>query len=154
LDEVDPVARLSAIEDIKIVKARYFRFLDAQDWDALLDVFTEDLTATTGAAQVITSRQEFVDLLRGNLGGGRSVHHGHMPEIEVTSSTTATGVWSLTDWVVWNPDGVMPYSAPGRSEPISTYLGYARYWETYRKVDGSWRIATLRIERLRIEPLA
>jgi hypothetical protein len=151
---IDPIARLTAIENIKILKARYFRLLDAQDWGGLLDVFTEDLQATTGAAQVITSAAAFVDLLRENLSGGSSVHHGHMPEIDVTSAATATGIWSLTDRVVWNPEAVMPYSAPGCTEPIRAYLGYARYWESYRRLDDGWRIATLRIERLRIEPLA
>ena len=37
---MDPTARLIAIEDIKQLKARYFRFVDTQDFDK---EFREDL---------------------------------------------------------------------------------------------------------------
>jgi hypothetical protein len=43
-----------------------------------------------------------------------TVHHGHMPDIEITSPTTATGIWAMED-----------------------------------RLDGEWKIATLRLTRLR-----
>ena len=38
--------------------------------------------------------------MRGAVGGVVTVHHGHMPEIDVTSPTTATGTWAMAvlDW--------------------------------------------------------
>ena len=30
------------VENIKQLKARYFRFVDSKQWDALRDVFTDD----------------------------------------------------------------------------------------------------------------
>ena len=37
-------------------------------------------------------------------------HHGHMPEIELTSPTTAKGIWAMEDRVWW---------PAGRTGPIS-----------------------------------
>ena len=67
----------------------------------------------------------------------QSVHHGHMPEIELTSETTATGVWTLEDYNLWE-DG-------------SQNHGWGHYLETYEKADGRWRIKTMALSYLRTE---
>jgi hypothetical protein len=63
-----------------------------------------------------------------------TVHHGHMPEIELTSDTAATGIWAMFDWV---------------DMPQLVLRGYGHYEETYRVEDGCWRIAHSRLTRLR-----
>jgi hypothetical protein len=69
-----------------------------------------------------------------------TVHHGHMPEIELTSPTTATGIWAMEDHLWW-PAG----------SPITSLHGYGHYHETYRKSSEGWRIATLTLTRLHRE---
>ena len=64
-----------------------------------------------------------------------SVHHGHMPEIELTSSTTATGIWSMEDHVRW-ADGYETH-------------GYGHYFETYEKAEDRWQIKTMNLAYLR-----
>ena len=66
-----------------------------------------------------------------------TVHHGHMPEVTVTSATTATGVWAFEDRLWW-PEGA----------PLRRLHGFGHYHETYVKTDQGWRIASLRISRL------
>ena len=44
---------------------------------------------------------EFMSGLQEILAGATTVHHGHMPEIEITSDSTATGIWALHDIVIW-----------------------------------------------------
>lgn len=39
---MDPLEELLAIEEIRKLKARYFRALDAKDWDAFAGVFAPD----------------------------------------------------------------------------------------------------------------
>ncbi|MGH6739732.1 MAG: nuclear transport factor 2 family protein [Bradyrhizobium sp.] len=39
---MDAVAKLIAIEEIKQVKARYFRLMDTRDFDGMADVFCRD----------------------------------------------------------------------------------------------------------------
>ena len=70
----------------------------------------------------------------------QTVHHGHMPEIELTSPTTATRDLG---------DGGQAAVAGGC--PIRTLHGYGHYHETYEKLDGQWRIKTIRLTRLRVD---
>jgi uncharacterized protein (TIGR02246 family) len=124
------------VEAIKQLKARYFRHLDARDWSAMRRVFADDVVMdTTGAGgRLVHGADEFVAGLQKVLAGATTVHHGHMPEIELTSPTTATGVWALHDIVIW-PDG-------------TRLDGYGHYHETYEKRDGEWRIKTSTLTRL------
>jgi hypothetical protein len=141
---VDAVERLTAIEEIKQLKARYFRCMDMKDWDGQVAVFTPDVEVDVsgemppGEDGIIRGAQEFVTFNRGHIEDVLTVHHGHMPEIEITSDTTATGTWAMEDMLRW-PDG----------GPMRTLHGYGHYHETYEKVDGEWRIKTMKLTRLR-----
>src|SRR5665213_2562723 len=95
-----------AIEAIKQVKARYFRFLDTKEWDALQDLFAVDAVVDMqgeGGRETRTA-EEFVLTLKSNLEGVTTVHHGHTPEIQLTSDSTATGIWAMEDELWW-PEG-------------------------------------------------
>ena len=124
------------IESIKQLKARYFRTMDTKDWDAMRRVFTDDLVADTSAAggNVVEGADEFVAFLRSTLADAVTVHQGHMPEIDLTSETTATGIWALNDIIIW--------SSGMRLD------GYGHYHETYEKSDGEWRIKSSKLTRL------
>jgi uncharacterized protein (TIGR02246 family) len=125
------------IEAIRQLKARYFRTIDTKDWAGLRDVFTDDVVVDSveSGGEVVTGVDEFLAFLPQALDGVVSVHHGHMPEIEVTSATTATGIWAMEDMLRW-PNGMELH-------------GYGHYHETYRKTDAGWRIATTKLTRLR-----
>ena len=130
------------IEAIRQLKARYFRTMDTKDWDGMRDVFTDDVVIdTTGSGgDVVNGADAFIAFLQDVLADAVTVHHGHMPEIEITSSTTARGIWSMEDMLRW-PEGA----------PISSLHGYGHYHETYEKRDGQWRIASLTLTRLRVD---
>ena len=124
------------IEAIRQLKARYFRTLDTKDWEAFRRVFTEDVVVDTTASggSATTGVDEFLAYLRDALAGTTTVHHGHMPEITLTSDTTATGVWALHDIVIW-PNGMR-------------LDGYGHYHEAYVKGEDGWRIAASTLTRL------
>ena len=146
---MDGIERLQAIEDIKQLKARYFRCMDTKDWDGFAAVFTPDATMDvsgemrdgrtegTGITKGATAIAEFV---RGAVHDVTTTHHGHMPEIEITSHTTARGTWAMEDMLRW-PEG----------SPMREMHGYGHYHETYENVDGQWRIKTIRLSRLRAD---
>ncbi|MDQ2649311.1 MAG: nuclear transport factor 2 family protein [Actinomycetota bacterium] len=124
------------IEAIKQLKARYFRTLDTKDWAAFRQVFTDDVVIDTTASggELITGADAFLTYLDTALAGTTTVHQGHMPEIEVTSDSTATGIWALHDIVIW-PGGMR-------------LDGYGHYHETYTKTADGWRIAGSKLTRL------
>jgi len=87
-------------EDIRQLKTRYFRYLDAKDWVGFETLFATDAVmdfrSATGQEQdetaLISGAQNFTAFARDNLNAATTLHHGYMPEIETTSPTTAHGV--------------------------------------------------------------
>ncbi len=146
---MDVLERLTAIEDIKALKARYFRCMDEKDWPGLQAVFASDLvadfrdsTGTRNESLLTHGAELYVTNLAPILQNITTTHHGHMPEIEITTSTTATGIWAMEDFL-WVGEG-----AP---VPYKTMRGFGHYHETYEKRDGKWVIKTVRLSRLRVE---
>jgi ketosteroid isomerase-like protein len=132
---------LVEIERIRRLKARYFRLMDAKQWEEWKDVFCEGVVIVTPPAPQIEGRDAFLDFLRPILSDVKTVHHGHMSEIELTGSATATGIWSMEDMLWW------PADQGGRR-----LWGSGWYYEQYRKEsDGAWRIARLELRRIRVE---
>ncbi len=137
--------QLADVEAIKQLKARYFRLMDTKRWEAWGDVFTEDVRMEVPEAAVeFDGRQAVVSNVGAALEGATTIHHGHMPEIELTGPDTATGIWAMFDYVEW------PSAEDGTRVGLQ---GYGHYHETYVRVDGRWQIASTRLERLRVDPL-
>ncbi|MDH3706057.1 MAG: nuclear transport factor 2 family protein [Acidimicrobiia bacterium] len=141
---------IADIESIKVLKARYFRLMDTKQWHEWGQPFTVDCHVDTSeemvrngldpALGIVDGRDALVAHMHQWVDPARTVHHGHMPEIELVSATEATGVWAMFDLV----------QIPG-DQPIE-FEGYGHYHETYEKdADGRWRIARLRLTRLRVE---
>ena len=124
------------LEAIRQLKARYFRTMDTKDWDGMRQVFSDDVVIDTTEAggDVVGGADAFIAFLREVIGDAVTVHQGHMPEIELTSDTTASGIWALHDIVIW-PTGIR-------------LDGYGHYHETYEKGDDGWRIASSKLTRL------
>lgn len=143
--------RLVAIEAISQLKARYFRACDTKDWELLASVFTEDVVVdfTLGGSpklhraigtSISNGPAEAVNWIRQATHGAVTVHQGYMPEIDVTSETTARGIWAMADHL-WYEEG-----AGSKYREIDA-VGH--YHEEYRKLDGQWLISLLRLTRLR-----
>lgn len=138
---MDDTAALLEVEAIKRLKARYCRHLDTKDWSAWRGLFTDDFLSDTSEAggKVVHGGDEFVAFTRRNIGkpSQPTVHQVHAPEIELTSATTARGVWALNDIV--------------RLGFGLNVNGYGHYHETYEKIDGQWRIKSSKLTRLRTD---
>jgi hypothetical protein len=133
------------LEAIRQLKARYFRMMDLKDWDGLADVFTDDveIDVTEEGSGIVRTKAAYMPFIREVLDGVITVHHGHMPEIQLTSPTTARGIWSMEDKLWW-PEG----------SPITHLHGYGHYHETYEKTEAGWRIKTMKLTRLHREVVA
>ena len=140
--------RLLAVEEIKKLKARYFRCMDTKDWAGMVEVYAPDATADFRAESpdgFVKGAASIVAYTRASIENVTTVHHGHMPEINILSSNEAMGIWAMEDLLFW-PEGEGIKRADGAR--ISRLHGFGHYHETYRVHDGQWRIQTLRLSRL------
>jgi SnoaL-like domain len=143
---VDPVARLEIIEAVRVTKARYFRYIDQKRWDEFPTLFVEDVhidvtddIAMMGldpARGITIGRDRFARDVARLLDGVQTVHHGHMQEIEVSDEARATAITAMFDRLEF---------ADGRVQ-----TGYGHYEEEYALDSGAWRIARMKLRRLRI----
>lgn len=129
---------LREIEALKQLKARYCRLLDAKDWSAWRALFADDFISDTtpSGGKYIEGADAFVAFVRRTLGSKSrvTVHQVHAPELELTSASTARGVWALHDIV--------------RLLPGLTLHGYGHYHEVYEKQGEQWRFKSATLTRL------
>lgn len=140
------IDKLLAIEEIKRLKSRYFWGLDHKDWDFWRrEVWAPDARLIVPeASRECAGIDAILAYVQESTADQVSVHHGHMPDIEITSDSTATGVWAMEDRLYRTKQFPL---ADG-----STYLhGFGHYQETYVRLDARWRIQTTRLTRLRVE---
>ncbi len=148
---MNAIERLLAIEEIKQLKARYFRCMDTKEFAGLHTVFADDATfdfrealrdpsAGTPAPfeehAPVAGRDEIVSYIESALTDAVSIHHGHTPEIALTSDTTADGIWPMEDVI---KNGTL------------SFRGWGHYRETYVHTSAGWRIQSSRLTRLRVD---
>jgi hypothetical protein len=133
------------LHQIHELKARYFRLFDTKQWEAWRALFTDDVRVFLEAGPTplastatYTDADTFVAEVTSRNGSTVTVHHGHMPEIQFLDEQTAVGIWAMCDWI----------SDEDRARATQ---GSGHYHERYVKgEDGVWRIAELRLTRLRV----
>lgn len=130
---------LVAIEEIRQLKARYCRAVDLKLWDVFADLFTDDLqidhAESTSHAKTKT---EFVEAAKRHFTGAVSVHHVHVPEIEILDADHARAICPMFDFVD---------AAEGSG--YDSHTGWGHYVEEYRKVDGRWYISRTQLTRIK-----
>src|SRR5205823_1481020 len=116
-----------------------------EDWEGLRNVFVEEggryelpgglvFESPDALMDAIVNHHTVCEVV--------TVHHGHTPEIELTSPTTANGIWAMFDYV----DRIR--HADGKRE---AFKGYGHYEETYVRTLAGWRIASMKLTRIRID---
>ena len=132
--------RISVMEDIEAIKklkAKYFRCVDKKLWDEMEEVWVEDGVADYGMGiELLQGRKAIIEFLKKNLGRDSmiSAHQGHNPEIEITSDTTAKGVWVLNDRLI--------------IQTIATSSAWRYYEDEYVKVNGEWKKKSTKITNI------
>jgi SnoaL-like domain len=155
LAKMSTLEKLVAIEEIRQLPLKYTRYINQRDWDRWVNLFTDEsdywqytigkiVTGPKGWRQhldAVGMTSEKMHSLFENLGDS---------EIEILSPTTARGVWQEM-FIFWSPPGETPTKGflvgPGQQSRT-----YAIYYQTYKKVNGTWKIdtnlpSTIRTER-------
>ena len=136
----DMPERLQALADRQAIcdaQARYCRALDTLDFDAIEDLLTEDYAVVVPPQSLVQpepGRAAAIAHIRLSTQSVRSaVHHVHSPEIRIHGDE-AEAIWAVFDHLVWEPGD-------------RTATGWGHYHQRWRREDGKWRLATLRLDR-------
>ncbi len=135
------------LEHIRAVKARYCRFVDTKDWQGLRSLFADDARLDISDDvdwEVPSGGDAIVETISSTLRHARSAHHVHSPEVTMIGDGEASVIWAMQDRVLWD-EGTSPL--PG----VTAMTGYGHYHERYVRIDGEWRIASLKLTRLIVE---
>jgi hypothetical protein len=131
--------QLTDLEDIKVLKHRYFRGIDTADMTLLASLFTLDIDCEYrgGTYKVaLKGRSAMLEFLANAFhSGAAAMHHGHMPEITLTGDNSATGIWYLEDIFI--------------NVETGTYTsGTAIYRDHYRREGGVWKLSCTEYDRV------
>jgi hypothetical protein len=140
------IEKLLAIEEIKKLKAKYFYYFDAKDWAKWkAEVWAPDAALDVPEVNVVVEGVDSLIAWASKSAGNQvSTHHGHMPIIDITSDTTATGIWAMEDILRLPKDQPSQYGY--------THLhGFGHYHEQYVKLPQGWRIKRTRLTRQHVE---
>jgi hypothetical protein len=142
---LDALTRLAALEEIRLVQARYWRYMDTKQWEQLRTVFTDDAQCSFPGERGGRGHggDAVVGYIRERVGNAKTVHQGHQPEIEFHSPAAASGVWAFEDLIQW------PAGMPLRG--AASLHGWGYYHNRYALTAAGWRIGFFSVTRLRLE---
>jgi hypothetical protein len=127
------------VDAIKQLKASYFANIDAKNWDGLRELLAPDVVedTTCSAGPILIGRDPFIAFLKLTLGAANTHHQGYDPHINLTSATTAEGLWTLEDVLIFG--GTLGVH------------GYGHYNDKYEKVNGKWVVKYSKLTRTRLD---
>jgi hypothetical protein len=144
--EMPDLEWLCALEEIRQLKARRDRYLDAHDWDAYQALHAPDHVShhapdhqtgvqaapwTSAADMVANVRRIMTDQIP------ISAHHSYDPEIVFETRSRARGLWAMTAASV----------SRGTDGRPAWLISYGYYDETYEKRGGEWLFTSRRWQR-------
>ena len=125
------IQRLEDIEAIKQLKHRYLRSIDTADIATLATLLADDIEVDYKGGSyhwAVSGKQTVLDSIAAGFHNRAIAQHtGHHPEIEITSPTSATGLWYLTDTFT-------------HLDTLHVTAGSALYRDHYAKLNGAWLI--------------
>ena len=136
--------RMIALEEIRSLRARYFRHIDTRDWASFATLFAvgaEMSFPDDVPGLMLRGPREIADTVSVSLADVCSVHHGHMGEISFVAADRAIGIWAMEDRLWFGPQS---------SQPHTRLHGYGHYHDEYVCVDGAWLFARVVLRRLRV----
>ncbi|MFC5697230.1 nuclear transport factor 2 family protein [Pseudomonas sp. GCM10022186] len=124
------IARLEAVEAIRLLKHRYLNACDLKQVEAIRDCFAQgEIAIDYGPVGSFRDRDSFVALYQSLACNERVIdlHHGANPEIELLAEDEAEARWAL---YYFNLD----------AETGATRQLGGVYQDRYRRIDGQWKI--------------
>jgi len=126
------IERIKDVEAIKCLKYSYIRAMTLSLWDELEGLLTEDVsTSYSDGKYSFEGRDALMQFLRASHDAEQSPAVGvwqvTMPEITLTSDSTAKGIWGMSHYYI-------------HKEAQSALLMFVYYYDDYVKIQGEWKL--------------
>jgi hypothetical protein len=128
------VQQLGDLEELRALKARYFRALDGKRWPDLRDLFTADATFEHPVLGRFDDIDEAIGAVSARVGNYSTVHTGNLPEIRMTGENDAVALWSMSS---------VTFQTDGGGGPAVVQRTWGEYKDSCRREHGCWRISAL-----------
>jgi hypothetical protein len=138
MNEMSPIERLIAIQEIQELQARRCYALDHEDWATYEALHAPDHVSHSQDESRFEGAKANADRVAAAK-KGPSMHHLHTPIITFESPTKANGVWSMEDHIWWK-DG----------DEGHWLHGWGYYYESYEKRDGKWLFTRRELRRHKV----
>jgi len=125
--ELTGIAKLKALEEIKLLKARRDRAADTKDWALYESLHAPDHCSDNGDYGMWRSAAEMIANTRMSMENLITMHHSHTPEITFETPTRARGIWAMKGLSFWK-----------QGEEDHWFQAFGHYFETYEQRDGVW----------------
>lgn len=140
MDSAAAVQQLLDLERIRTLKHRYIRYMTLSRWDDLERILAPDVEASySDGKYVFSGREALMAFLRGAHDAATTQILGYwhvtMPEIEFRSVDEADGIWAMYHF----------YLDKGSMQQLEMF---AYYEDSYRRIDGEWKIARTSYRRV------
>ncbi|KIA75372.1 hypothetical protein HK57_00155 [Aspergillus ustus] len=135
-------------ETLRFKKSQYCRFADTHDWDSFASLMLPSLSASftgpdgeiateNGVRYYFATRDEFVAFFRAAFETQQTIHVVGPGELRRVSEDEVSAIWS-----------VVYHAASHGVTGGWKGSGGGQYHETWKKVDGEWRMASLKMVRV------
>ena len=141
--------RLVDMEELRQLHLDYAAAQETLDLDRLMALFTDDVVleypaeygGTWGGGREVI-RRNFEAAMKSERLPFNALYVLTNPQIHITGPNTAHGRWTFTNYLTAQSEGDAYTTVGGPNQPI--YL-LGMYEDEYRKVDGRWKIARLKL---------
>lgn len=127
MDCLSGIDKLTALEEIKQLKARRDRAADTKDWALYESLHAPDHVSQNGDYGQWTSAAEMVANTAKSMEHLTTLHHSHTPDITFTSATRAECIWAMEGMSFWQ-----------QGDESHWFQAFGHYFETCEIRDGRW----------------
>jgi SnoaL-like domain len=135
MDALTGLAKLKALEDIGLLKARRDRAADTKDWALYESLHAPDHVSENGDYGRWTTAKEMIVNVSKSMANLTTLHHSHTPEITFATATSATGIWAMEGISFWKQDGQDHW-----------FQAFGHYFESYEKRGSGWLFTHRKLE--------
>ena len=122
---------LKEIDQIQALKSQFFYFDDDEDINGIISLFTEDAVVNVGTGELV-GKKAIREFFEGSYAATSMTRHMVTNPLIKVNGNNAMGKWYMLAFVTY------------ATEPEKLLMGQGTWEDTFKKVNGEWKINVTR----------